>query len=606
MDIEDINKKINGISYLMHRSDLEDIHDERLIYKLIYLIQDKSIIDKKTFDKHQKIIEKDLNYNTHLRQSQLNYYSRKLFSENKITLEQLELIQPFLVTKRMRSQSGIIEIAVMTSPGEFSCDFDCYYCPNQPDMPRSYIKEEPAVKRAAENNFDTVNQFYDRASTYSLNGHPVDKVELIVLGGTWSSYPRDYQYQFIRDLYYAANTFFETQKRDRLTLDEEKTINEKALCKIVGLTLETRPDCVNEKEILDFLNFGVTRVQLGIQHTDNNILKKINRQATNEDSIKAIKNLKECGFKVLIHIMPNLPFSNPEKDIEMFDYILDSEDLQVDEWKIYPTSVTTTSDKDNTEVYTVIEKWFNEGKYVPYSNDELFNVVIHAKENIHPYIRISRIFRDIPKPNIVGGANVPNMRQVVQKIMHEEYGTRCNCIRCCEVKNKDYDNNDVFINTISYKASKGFEYFIAYESLDKNNNRLLHAFTRLRLCEDPGLNCVKELEYSAIIRELHVYGQMIPTYKSDKNTKSQHKGYGKKLLKIAEKIAIENGYSKIAIISGVGVRNYYRKNGYHLEGSYMTKKLDKKTNNIIIIGIIFFILFIIATIFSIYYNNYSF
>ena len=205
------------------------------------------------------------------------------------------------------------------------------------------------------------------------------------------------------------------------------------MCHIIGLTLETRPDSINIGEIKRFNYYGVTRVQLGVQHTDNRILKKINRQSTVEDAIRAIKILKNCGFKIMIHIMPNLPGSDPEMDMAMFDRIIDGDELQADEWKIYPTSVTTTSDKDITEVNTVIESWYRSGKYKPYPHEQLMDVILHAKRKIPIQIRIGRVFRDIPKPNITGGADVPNMREDLAKRLQEE-GRICECIRCREVR----------------------------------------------------------------------------------------------------------------------------------------------------------------------------
>lgn len=605
MDIEDLSKKIYSTDYLVLREFMDDSLKSKMedyIFKLVDNFNLGKIKNKHDFTRCIKTIEKNLEFPRKMKQSEINYFLRKMYCNDKITLEAFESLKKYLLTKKMRSQSGILEVAIMTSPGEFSCAYNCYYCPDQPDMPRSYIKEEPAVKRAAMNGFDTVKQFYDRATTYSLNGHNVDKIELIVLGGTWSSYPYSYQKTFIRDLYYAANTFYlsnDKKKRERLSLKKEQKLNENAMCHIVGLTLETRPDSINIEEIKRFNLFGVTRVQLGIQHTDNKILRKINRQSTIEDAVKAIWMLKECGFKIMIHIMPNLPNSNPDKDMEMFDRIIDSEDLQADEWKIYPTSVTTTSSKDDEEVFTVIEKWYKEGKYTPYSNEELYNVILHAKMKIPEWIRIARIFRDIPKPNIIGGADIPNMRQVLAERM-EEMGEHCACIRCNEVKDRKIDKEDYYFKTSVYNSSKGKEIFISVESL-RDLKRAIHGFARLRIPHDAGLNQkyktngIKELEGCSILRELHVYGVVQTTFDSENKSNNQHKGLGGRLIQFCEKITIHNGLNKMAIISGVGVRNYYRKKGYRLHNSYMIKKLDTLSKELswYIILIIFMVLLII-------------
>ena len=299
-------------------------------------------------------------------------------------------LRRFLIKKAQKSQSGVIVITVFTSAypkvGEkeqkFSCKWNCYYCPNEPGQPRSYLHDEPGVLRANRNDFDAVKQFLDRAVTLAVNGHPIDKVELLVLGGTWESYPVEYQETFIRDLFYAANTFFERNKRERKSLEEEKKINEKTQCKIIGLTLETRPDCITKEELVRFRKYGCTRVQLGIQHTNDDILKKINRGHTNQDAIRAIQLLRDVGYKMDIHLMPNLPGSSPEMDTEMFNYVLNSPDLQADQWKIYPCEVTP---------WTVIKKWYDEGKFIPYSDEKLIEVIKAVKVKVHPWIRLNRV-----------------------------------------------------------------------------------------------------------------------------------------------------------------------------------------------------------------------
>ena len=604
-DIEDVIRKVKGVDNLQFREFMDNMDEVNkycnslIDYLFIYYGEDEIFnnLTKEKFNQIRKIVNKQLKLSKVPRKSQIIYGFRQMLSNNMIDIKQFNVIEKYLITKEMRSLSGIIEVAIMTSPGDFSCDYDCYYCPNQPGMPRSYIKEEPAVRRAAANDFDTVKQVYDRLTTYSLNGHPIDKLEIIVLGGTWSSYPKSYQKTFIRDLYYSANTFFDPNKakRTRKSLEQEKIINQTSLCKIVGLTLETRPDSINEQEISYFLSFGVTRVQLGIQHTDDLILKKINRGCYTKDSKRAIRLLKDSGFKIMIHIMPNLPFSTPDKDSDMFIEIIQNEDLQADEWKIYPTSVTTTSDKDDTEVFTVIEKWYKDGKYVPYPESEMLEIIKYAKAAIPPYIRISRIFRDIPKPNIIGGAAIPHMRQVLQKEMAED-GLYCKCIRCCEVKDKTVEVDDIKLIERTYEASGGLEKFLSFESLEANNQekRTLHAFLRLRLTDRPFR---KSLNNAALIRELHVYGKLVPTYLSKIETNNQHQGLGGKLLKRAEEIAIENSYDKIAIISGVGVREYYKKKGYYLDDSYMVKDFNQYKPNLIYI--ITLMLLIIATIITI-------
>ena len=533
--------------------------------------------------------------------SEINYIYRKLFEDGEIDYSN---IQQYLVTKKVRVQSGILEVAVLTSPRDMKgkhdgCNYNCYYCPKQEGMPRSYVKEEPAVKRAADNDFDCVRQVYDRLSTYDFQGHSVDKIEGIILGGTWSQYNNEYQKSFMRDFYYAANTYYDIEKRDRYSLEEEKYINQTTLCKVIGLTIETRPDEITEEEIKTLLCYGVTRVQIGVQTTHDTILRKINRQCYSKDTVKALRLLKNAGIKTMTHLMPNLPFSNPDLDKQMFKTMIYDPDYLSDEWKIYPTSVTTTSEKDNTEVLTIIEKWFYSGKYVPYSNEELFELLIWVKQRVPPYLRIARVFRDIPLPNIIGGATVPNMRELLKNMMPSD--NPCKCIRCREIKDRIVNPRDIKFKYRKFESSGAIEYFLSYESYSKEENRTyIHGFLRLRLPHETFIDVLKD---KALVRELHVYGEMRPTYKNKEeylHIYSQHKGLGSKLLKWAEYISYIYGYKGISITSGVGVRKFYSlpKNGYKYKDYYMIKEFNTSLKYCIV----FFTLFIV--ILSYIYNMF--
>ena len=284
--------------------------------------------------------------------------------------------------------------------------------------------------------------------------------------------------------------------------------------------------------------------------------------------------------------MPNLPGSTPDLDVAMFDRAIYSHTLQSDDWKIYPTIVTKTADRDEKEVYTVIEKWYNDGKYVPYSMEEVKQVILHAMIRVPRHVRISRVFRDIPMINIEGGANVPNLREELDKIM-EANGDVCECIRSREVKDRRVDPKDIRLCVHEFKASYATEFFISFESKEKKTGeRVLHSFLRLRL-PNKNLNTnnyIREIQGAALIREVHVYGQMIPTYNKlignnemFKSFKNQHTGLGRRMIECAENIARSEGYEKIAITSGVGVRNYYKKYDYRLEGDYMTKNISRDT-----------------------------
>ena len=369
------------------------------------------------------------------RKSKLLHTYQMLVREGEA--ERSPALEKALIKKSSKSESGVLVITVLTSPypsftdesgkrvtQRFSCEWDCYYCPNEPDQPRSYLHDEPSVLRANQNSFDPVLQFTDRAATLAMNGHPIDKIELLVLGGTWSSYPTLYQEEFVRDLFYAANTFHEREKRPRRSLAEEQAANESATCKVIGLTLETRPDTITVAELRRFRRYGCTRVQLGVQHTDDGILKKINRGCTNADAERAIALLKDCCYKIDIHLMPNLPSATVDIDREMFHRALYDPALQVDQWKIYPCE---------TVPWTVIKRWFEAGKYVPYAETDLFELLLDVKAQVHPWIRLNRVIRDIPSQYILGGHNNPNMRQELIAEMMKRKGKKCSCIRCREV-----------------------------------------------------------------------------------------------------------------------------------------------------------------------------
>jgi ELP3 family radical SAM enzyme/protein acetyltransferase len=379
-------------------------------------------------------------------------------------------------------------------------------------------------------------------------------------------------------LFYAANTYFDVEKRERLSLSEEQKINEKTHLKIIGITVETRPDTVDLSFIQFIRELGVTRVQLGVQHTDDYVLKKINRKAYTAHTIFALKVLKNFGFKIDIHLMPNLPYATPESDELMFKNVLENPDLQADQWKIYPCEIVP---------WTRIKKWFEEGKYKPYEDELLKEIIIQVKSRIHPWIRLNRIIRDIPSEYVCGGFDNPSLRDHIKKEMAER-GLVCNCIRCREVKNGDIPNEkDMKLTINKYKASGGDEYFISYTNQDES---VLYGFLRLRL---PEYNLKESSLYNDLypelpsnigwIRELHVYGKIQTTYgdKSDVSEGVQHRGLGKRLLCEAERICFENGFKDISVIAGVGTREYYKKRGFNLLGEngghYMVKPVEYNT-----------------------------
>ena len=443
------------------------------------------------------------------------------------------------------------------------------------EQPRSYLSTEPAVLRANRNHFNPILQIYDRADALNSCGHEVDKIEILVLGGTWDHYPLEYQKEFIRDIYFAINTLDTRNYENKLSLQEEIKEAQRSNKRMIGLTLETRPDCISIKQIKRLREFNVTRLQIGVQHIDDTILNGVERGCTTKDIIYGNNLWKQNGGKVDWHLMPDLPGSSVEKDIEMFKkifsvhsmeevdknyfvYNLKHPELQADQLKIYPCSVVD---------WTKIKEMYENGSYKPYSEDEdeLIKVIVFIKQNIFPWIRLNRIVRDIPNLNIIGGNENVNLRQ---KILARE-DVNCPCIRCREVKNKEgIENAELFVR--QYNGYNSMEYFLSFESKDQ---KTLYGFLRLRINYTNENLIYKELEDCSFVRELHVYGTVVNHTSKDKAV--QHMGFGRRLLKKAEEISFENNIHKVAIISGVGVREYYENNGYQLVHNYMIKKLYK-------------------------------
>ena len=489
------------------------------------------------------------------------------------TINENFLLEKLLCKKPSRSISGISSITLVMSPypngQSFSCKHNCYYCPNEPahkgnnyqQQPRSYLYHEPAVRRANRNGFKAYEQMIDRMNTLFMNGHTIDKLEIIVEGGTYTEYPEEYLEEFNRDTYYAANTYFDNPKREKLPLDKEVFLNRNAKVHIIGICIETRPDALNRDWILHFRKCGVTRIQLGVQSTHNHILKKINRGHTVECALEAMEYLKNLCFKIDIHIMPDLPYTTPELDKLMFDYTYKK--LQPDQIKVYPCAVVP---------WTIIEKWFNKGIWKPYTPEVLKEVMDYGMTKCPDWIRLPRVIRDIPGVYIQAGNMKTNLRQLLSESRD---------IRSREIeRHSEYylKPAKIFVdcyNTVKAKRADRStlkDYFISYESLNKV---ALFGFIRLRL--PPRNVTIKDqdlfgvLKDAALIRELHVYGYNTSVGSNAKA--SQHRGIGNKLLKEAERISYKNGYRKIVVISGEGVKEYYQKKGYIEKDTYMYKNL---------------------------------
>ncbi len=452
----------------------------------------------------------------------------------------------------VRSLSGVTTISVLT-PG-LSCKNTCLYCPTEEEMPKSYFSTEPAVRRAILCNFDPYQQVKTRLQSLRVNGHPTDKIELIILGGTFSHQPLTEREKFIKEALDGLNDF----KSESLL--EAQKINETAHSRCVGLTIETRPDSINTGEIKNLRRLGVTRVELGVQTIYDDVLRMIKRGHLVDKTIEATFQLKEAGFKVGYHLMPGLPGSNFQRDLEMFEKVFSFPEFKPDYLKIYPCVVV-----EKSELYD----WWKKGDYSPVSQEEMIELLIEIKKLVPYYVRISRLFRDIPSFQIKAGVNLSNLRQLVQTELSRR-GLRCNCIRCREPREKIISHLELFRQ--EYQASQGKEVFLSFEDPER---RYLAAFLRLRrpaYLEGKVKPLFNSLAGAAVVRELHTYGEALPIGK--RKEAHQHQGLGKQLLSKAEEIVSQEwNLKKIAVISGVGAREYYRQLGYRLEETYMVKPL---------------------------------
>jgi elongator complex protein 3 len=481
-----------------------------------------------------------------------------------------ENLENLLIKRKIRSLSGVIVVSVLTKP--YFCPGKCIFCPTEKGFPKSYLSGEPAAERAKSLKFDPYLQVKKRLESLKRQGHPIDKIELRIIGGSFSVYPEYYKIWFTTNCFTAANESrrVSDKKVSWESLKKEQKINEKSKQRIIGISVETRPDLINKQEILSLRNLGVTMVELGVQTIFDEVLKKCKRGHGEKESVFATKLLKDSGFKILYQMMPNLPRSNPDKDLKCFKEIFRNSDFKPDWLKIYPCLVCKGS-----ELYKIWKR----KDYKSYSDNVLINLLIKIKTNLPYWVRLARLFRDIPSPKIEGGCKISNIREVVLEKMKKQKKT-CHCIRCREVR-ENYDPKEkIYLFRENYEASDGKEIFLSFENKKRTK---LFSFLRLRISS--GENFLPVLENSAIIRELQTYGQVVPISENRialpasampkaLQAGPQHKGLGKKLIKMAEKITKkEFGISKIAVISGVGVRGYYRKLGYKLNNTYMIKQI---------------------------------
>ncbi len=610
----------------------------------------KTVFDKKSYEAEYRRLRR-------LFKPKLGVYRKSVLSEEYQYLTENKIIElninleEMIISKACRSHSGIISVTTVMKPDNFTCGEDCAFCPDETkkngaprDMPRSYGSTEPSLLRAVQVGFDPSKQVWIRLYRLKKNGHKIDKIEMIILGGTFSHFLISDQIEHITGLYYAANTFDDflkameeapigttpddiiigTDIRPQKTLAEEIKINETAKYSVIGLVPESRPDTivkvygkmkkkireelsremsewkfgvpltvipfllkkikVNIEEMRRWRNYGATRAQIGIQHIRSDILDFNNRGHHVDASIGAVKAFLDNGFKIDGHIMPDMPNATYEIDMKLVDFIYKTPYLRLDYAKWYPCLDLP---------YTKARKWKEDGTWKPYAESDnaetLIQVLLYVMRLVPRYQRINRIQRDFPKANTddvndTGKKKIfmgfrsdnikSNLRQIVTNRLHAE-GNYCKCIRCREVGTKKTDMSKAVIAVERYEASDGIEHFISVVNSEED---ILYGFIRLRFpSKTNNYTIFKELIGCALIRELHVYGR-VRKVGSSANNDVQHSGFGKKLIRVAESIAYKNGYRKVSVISGVGVREYYRNIGYKLhpgEGQYMIRTIDE-------------------------------
>lgn len=462
--------------------------------------------------------------------------------------------------KAVRTISGVTIIAVMTKPYPCPKDEPCIYCPGGPTrgLPQSYTGREPAALRGIQHNYDPYEQVKSRVSQLKAIGHRVDKVELIILGGTYTALPLNYRVWFMRRCLDALNGV------EAESFEEAKLMAESAPIRVSGITVETRPDWCLEAHVDEMLWLGITRVELGVQTVYDDVYSLINRGHGLAEVVEATRIARDAGLKVTYHLMPNLPSSNPKRDLDMFRIVFEDPNLRPDALKIYPCLVV-----EGTRLY---EMWVK-GVYKPYPEEQVIKVLADALRRIPKYVRVQRVQRDIPTPLIMDGVKHSNLRELVEKEIRSR-GWRCRCIRCREAGHVYLkygirpNSENVRLLRMDYEAGGGHEVFLSFEDVERD---ILIALLRLRIPSEKAHR--PEVRDAGIVRELHVYGPMVPVGFNSKDV-WQHRGYGAKLLREAERITAEEfDKCKLVVISGLGVKPYYRRLGYRDDGPYVSKLL---------------------------------
>ena len=465
-------------------------------------------------------------------------------------------LRAHLQMKPMRTQSGVSVVTVLTKP--YPCPGKCIFCPTDVRMPKSYLHDEPGAQRAERHGFDPHAQTASRLRALEKIGHPTEKIELLILGGTWSSYRRDYQEWFVKRCFDALNGF------ESATLAEAQTANANGRRRNVGLVVETRQDHVDVDELRWFRYLGVTKVQVGIQTLDERVLALNKRGHDVQSTRDAFRLLRLAGFKIHGHWMANLLGATVASDIEDFGRLWNDPAIRPDELKLYPCMLLPNAELHN---------YWLRGEYTPYTEEEVVDVLAACKAQVPRYVRLNRVVRDFPTTNVVAGNKKANLRQLAQGRLREE-GHPCRCIRCREIRRDAIRFEELELRELVYETDATMEHFLSYETAAgfPHEDRLA-GFLRLSLPVPAIAHPLAELAGHAMIREVHVYGPAL-NLGDDSRGEAQHIGLGTRLVERAKEIARASGYRRLAVISAIGTREYYARLGFELDGLYMTCALD--------------------------------
>lgn len=463
--------------------------------------------------------------------------------------------------KPIRTLSGVTTITVLTKP--HPCPGECIFCPSEEGLPQSYLSDEPGARRGVEHAFDPFTQVSSRLKALHEVGHPTDKIELLILGGSWTAYPASYREWFIRRCFEALNQENPNDDIGEVSLADVQKTNSQARHRNVGLVVETRPDLITIENLVEMRRQGVTKMQLGIQSMDDRILQLNKRGHSAEEAEEAIRLVRAAGYKVVVHWMPNLLGATPQSDREDFARLWREGGVNPDEMKIYPCQLLR-----NAELY----QYWERGEYRPYEEQELIDLLADIKPTVPRFCRINRVIRDIPSNHVVEGNRNTSLRQDVDQEMKKR-GSSCQCIRCREIRKGKIDDRNLVLDDQVYKAGWAEEHFLSYNTQDDN----ILGFLRLSLPSANHFFPVEELQDAAIIREVHVYGQSVELG-GESSGSVQHRGLGSSLIEKAAEIALSKGYRKLTVISAVGTREYYAARGFTLTDLYMVRDLRTEEN----------------------------